>query len=289
MAQRLRVIDNPAKLRRTIAQYRRAAESVALVPTMGALHDGHLALIRLARRHSRRVVVSIFVNPAQFAPSEDFSSYPRDIDADLTVLAAVRPDVVYTPDVAAMYPDGFATSVVPDGPAGVGLEDTFRPHFFTGVATVVAKLLLQTLPDIAVFGEKDYQQLKVVSRMVRDLDIPVRIVPAPTVRAADGLALSSRNAYLSSEQREQASILHRVLLLCAEKIAARRPLGTVLAEGREALERGGFVIDYLEARDAESLLPLTSAEEQSIRLLAAARLGTTRLIDNLGVPSLTAL
>ncbi len=289
MAQRLRVIDNPAKLRRTIAQYRRAAESVALVPTMGALHDGHLALIRLARRHSRRVVVSIFVNPAQFAPSEDFSSYPRDIDADLTALAAVRPDVVYTPDVAAMYPDGFATSVVPDGPAGVGLEDTFRPHFFTGVATVVAKLLLQTLPDIAVFGEKDYQQLKVVSRMVRDLDIPVRIVPAPTVRAADGLALSSRNAYLSSEQRGQASILHRVLLLCAEKIAARRPLGTVLAEGREALERGGFVIDYLEARDAESLLPLASAEEQSIRLLAAARLGTTRLIDNLGVPSLTAL
>lgn len=283
MARALRVIHKLAGLRRTSAQYRRAGESLALVPTMGALHEGHFALVRLGRRRARRVVVSIFVNPSQFAPSEDFASYPRDIAADIAALTRLGADLVYAPSTAVMYPDGFATRIVPEGPAIVGLEDAFRPHFFTGVATIVAKLLLQCLPDVAIFGEKDYQQLKVVGRLVQDLDIPVRVISAPTVRAADGLALSSRNRYLSPEQRDRAPILHQVLQLCAEKIAAKRPLQTVVSEGREALERAGFVPDYLEARDAETLLPVTGEEAGSVRLLVAARLGTTRLIDNLGV------
>jgi pantoate--beta-alanine ligase len=277
------MIGDVAKLRLAIARYRRAGSTIALVPTMGALHDGHLALVRLARRHADRVVVSIFVNPTQFAPSEDFASYPRDITADLRALAREKTDIAYTPSVTAMYPDGFSSRVVPEGPAIVGLEDAFRPHFFAGVATVVTKLLMQCLPDVAIFGEKDYQQLKVISRMVQDLDIPVAIVAAPTYRASDGLALSSRNAYLAAEHREHAALLYRVLMLCSERIGARRPVRTVLAEGRETLERAGFVLDYLEARDAETLLPLTDDETRPTRLLVAARLGKTRLIDNLEV------
>jgi len=283
MTQRPHVIDTIAELRRAIALYREAGETVALVPTMGALHEGHLALVRLANRHARRVVVSIFVNPKQFAPSEDFALYPRDMEADLAALASSRTDLVWAPDVAVMYPPDFATRIVPEGPATVGLEDAVRPHFFAGVTTVVAKLLLQCLPDIAVFGEKDYQQLKVVARMVRDLDIPVEIIAAPTVRRADGLALSSRNAYLSAAQRATAPTLHRVLKLCADKIAAGLAVSTALSEGREALERAGFAVDYLEARDAETLGPPAGHGAAAIRLLVAARLGTTRLIDNLGV------
>ena len=250
---------------------------------MGALHAGHFALVRLGRRRACRVVVSIFVNPTQFAPSEDFASYPRTIEADLAALAELHTDLVYAPETALMYPDGFSARIVPGGVAEVGLEDAFRPELFTGVATIVAKLLLQCLPDIAVFGEKDYQQLKVVGRMVRDLDIPVRIASVPTVRAADGLALSSRNGYLSPEQRDRAPILYRVLRLCAEKIAARRTVPTVLSEGRGVLERAGFAVDYLEARDGETLLPAGDKQAGPMRLLAAARLGTTRLIDNLKV------
>jgi pantoate--beta-alanine ligase len=283
MAEQPRLIDTLEALREAIGQYRRAGKRVALVPTMGALHDGHFALVRLAAREARQVVVSIFVNPTQFGPTEDFAAYPRDMPADVAALARLKADLVWAPPVALMYPPGFATQVIPAGPATVGLEDAFRPHFFAGVATVVTKLLLQCLPDTAIFGEKDYQQLKVVEQIVRDLDIPVRIVSGSTVRAADGLALSSRNAYLSAEQRQVAPTLHRVLALCGEKLAAGRPVGTVLSEGRETIERVGFELDYLEARHAETLLPLADPTRETIRLLVAARLGATRLIDNVGV------
>jgi pantoate--beta-alanine ligase len=283
MAEATPLVDTLEALRDAIAHYRRADETVALVPTMGALHEGHLALVRLAAREARHVVVSIFVNPAQFSANEDFATYPRDMPADLAALAQLQTDLVWAPNVALMYPEGFATQVIPAGAATVGLEDAFRPHFFAGVATVVTKLLLQCLPDTAIFGEKDYQQLKVVEQIVRDLDIPMRIVGGATVRAADGLALSSRNAYLSAEQRQVAPTLHRVLALCSKKLAAGHPLGIVLSEGREALARAGFELDYLEARHAQTLRPVADPARESLRLLVAARLGTTRLIDNVGV------
>jgi pantoate--beta-alanine ligase len=283
MAEAPHLVDTLWALRDTIAQYRRAHETVALVPTMGALHDGHLALVRLAAREARHVVVSIFVNPTQFSANEDFATYPRDMPADLAALARLNTDLVWAPNVAVMYPKGFATQVIPAGAATVGLEDASRPHFFTGVATIVTKLLLQCLPDAAIFGEKDYQQLKVVEQMVRDLDIPVRILGGSTVRAADGLALSSRNAYLSAEQRQVAPTLHRVLALCGKKLAAGHPIGTVMSEGREAIARVGFEVDYFEARHAQTLLPVADPARESMRLLVAARLGATRLIDNVGV------
>jgi len=276
------VVRKLAPLRRIVARWRAAGETIALVPTMGALHAGHLALVRLARRRASRVVVSIFVNPAQFAPTEDFTTYPRTFVADVRALREARADIVWAPTVADMYPDGFAVQVVPAGPAAVGLEDAARPHFFAGVATVVAKLLIQCQPDIAVFGEKDYQQLRVVTVMARDLDLPVKIVGAPTVREADGLAMASRNAYLSPDERAVAPVLYRVLKLCAEKIAAGRPVAAILAEGRETLERAGFRLDYLEVRDAETLRLPTKG--RPLRLLAAATLGRTRLIDNVVVP-----
>jgi pantoate--beta-alanine ligase len=265
-------------------QWRDAGETIALVPTMGALHDGHLALVRLARRRADRAVVSIFVNPAQFAPTEDFSTYPRTFDNDVALLAQEKADLVWAPQsVTVMYPEGFATRIVPEGPATAGLEDKFRPDFFKGVATVVAKLFTQAMPDIAVFGQKDYQQLKVVTRMARDLDLPLKVIGAPTVREKDGLALSSRNVYLSAEERAVAPLLHRVLKLCAGKIAKGRSTATILSEGREVIERGGFALDYLEARHAETLAPIQSTKEGPVRLLVAARLGKTRLIDNIGV------
>jgi pantoate--beta-alanine ligase len=271
-------------LRRQVARWRKSGETIALVPTMGALHDGHLSLVRLARRRADRTVVSIFVNPAQFAPSEDFSTYPRTFDADIALLAEEKADLVWAPaNVAVMYPEGFATRIVPEGPAMAGLEDAFRPDFFKGVATVVAKLFTQVAPDVAVFGQKDYQQLKVVTRMARDLDLPLRVIGAPTVRERDGLAMSSRNVYLSADERAVAPVLHRVLQLCAKKIAEGRPVAAILAEGRDAIARAGFVLDYLEARHAETLAPIRSAKDGPVRLLVAARLGNTRLIDNVGV------
>ena len=199
-----------AALRARVAAWRAAGDAVALVPTMGALHEGHLALARAAAERAKRVVVSIFVNPAQFAPNEDFSTYPRDEAADMAKLASVGVDAVFAPDVAEMYPPGFATSITVAGPA-LGLESDFRPHFFGGVATIVAKLLLSCLPDAALFGEKDYQQLIVVRRMVADLAIPTEIVGLPTIREPDGLALSSRNAYLSPAERKLAPRLFAIL------------------------------------------------------------------------------
>jgi pantoate--beta-alanine ligase len=284
MARPPKIAKTVPALRRALARWRAAGETIALVPTMGALHEGHLALVRLARRRADRVVVSIFVNPAQFAPTEDFSTYPRTFASDVAALAEQKADLVWAPgSVEVMYPKGFATRIVPDGPAIAGLEDAFRPDFFKGVATVVAKLFIQTMPDIAVFGEKDYQQLKVVSRMARDLDLPLRVIGAPTVREEDGLAMSSRNVYLSPDERAVAPVLHRVLRLCAEKIAKGRNIATILSEGREAIERASFKLDYLEARHAETLAPVASAKDGPVRLLVAAKLGTTRLIDNVGV------
>ena len=277
------VIRAIAPLRAWVLRARDKAETVALVPTMGALHKGHLALVRLARRRADRVVVSIFVNPAQFAPNEDFSNYPRTWDADIAALSQLSVDAIWAPGIATMYPDGFATRIMPGGPALAGLEDKFRPHFFGGVCTVVAKLLLQVAPDFATFGEKDYQQLKVVTAMARDLDIPTRIVGLRTVREKDGLAMSSRNAYLSANERAVAPTLHRVLTECAARLRAGRPLAATLAESEAQIETAGFAIDYLEARHAETLAPVATLADGPVRLLVAARLGRTRLIDNIGV------
>ena len=260
-----------------------ATSSVALVPTMGALHAGHLSLVRIARRHAARVIVSIFVNPAQFAPHEDLATYPRSWAADTAGLANEGVDLIWAPSVDVMYPDGFATRVVPDGPAKVGLEDAFRPHFFAGVATVVAKLFLQCRPDVAIFGEKDFQQLKVVTRLARDLDLRLKVIGAPIVREPDGLAMSSRNAYLTPAERAVAPVLHRTLKACARRISGGSPIAQILADGRKAITAAGFALDYLEARNADTLAPVRWRADGPIRLLVAARLGKTRLIDNHGV------
>jgi pantoate--beta-alanine ligase len=284
MARPPNLVKTVAALRRQIARWRDAGETIALVPTMGALHEGHLSLVRLARRRADRVVVSIFLNPAQFAPAEDFSTYPRTFATDVALLAQERADLVWAPaSVSMMYPQGFATRIVPEGPALAGLEDAYRPDFFKGVATVVAKLFIQVAPDLAMFGEKDYQQLRVVTRMARDLDLPLRVIGAPTVREADGLAMSSRNVYLTADERALAPTLYRMLKLCTKKMVQGRSIQTILAEGREAIEHAGFALDYLEARHAETLLPVKLVTDGPLRLLVAARLGKTRLIDNVAV------
>lgn len=279
----LTVVRALPTLRRTVDGFRAKGASVALVPTMGALHEGHINLVRLARRRADRVVVSIFVNPTQFAPHEDLASYPRTFKADAAKLAAEGVDVVWNPDATTMYPDGFATRIAPEGPAVAGLEDRFRPHFFGGVATVVTKLFTQVAPDIAVFGEKDYQQLKVVTRMARDLDLRVRIVGMPTVRERDGLAMSSRNVYLSPEERRTAPVLYRTLKQCAARLRDGATVATAMRKGEQEISRAGFKVDYLEARHAETLAPVKSIKDGPLRLLVAARLGTTRLIDNIKV------
>ena len=271
-----------ATLRRALAGWRRAGERIALVPTMGALHEGHLALVRLARAESERVVVSIFVNPTQFAPNEDFSAYPRTLDEDLAKLAGLA-DLVFTPAADEMYPPGSATTVSVAGPATVGLEDRFRPTHFAGVATVVAKLLVQALPDVAIFGEKDFQQLKVIARMARDLHLPVSILGGATMREPDGVALSSRNRYLSPAERAVAPRLHHALQEGAAAIRAGAAPAEAAAEAAAALAASGFAVDYVAARDAETLEPVASPAAGPVRLLAAARLGRTRLIDNIAV------
>jgi pantoate--beta-alanine ligase len=283
MANRPTVARTVSSLRRALEPYRTAGERIALVPTMGALHRGHLALIGQARRHARRVVVSIFVNPTQFAPHEDFASYPRRFETDLKALGLAKADLVWAPSAAVMYPEGFATRIEPAGPAKAGLEDKFRPHFFGGVATVVAKLFTQVLPDFALFGQKDYQQFRVVTQMAKDLDLAVKVIGVPTVREKDGLALSSRNAYLSPAERAVAPTLNRVLRASAARIRQGEPLEMVLEESRAEIGRAGFALDYLEARHALTLAPVTSRKEGPIRLLVAAKLGKTRLIDNIGV------
>jgi len=270
-------------LRKALSPFRRKGERIALVPTMGALHQGHLTLVKEARKRADRVVVSIFVNPAQFAPNEDFGSYPRTFDTDVKALAEAKADIVWAPTANAMYPEGFATRLAPEGAALAGLEDKFRPHFFGGVATVVAKLFTQVAPDIALFGQKDYQQLQVVTQMAKDLDLPLKVIGIPTVREKDGLALSSRNAYLSAEERAVAPTLARVLKAAAQRIKQNEPIGMVLEEGRAEITRAGFALDYLEARHAVTLAPIAAHKDGPIRLLVAAKIGKTRLIDNLGV------
>jgi len=283
MASHLRVVRTLPSLRRALKAYRKRHERIALVPTMGALHRGHMALVREARRRAKRVVVSVFVNPTQFAPHEDFASYPRSFATDVKVLREAKVDLVWAPSVEVMYPNGFATRLAPEGAAKAGLEDEFRPHFFGGVATVVAKLFTQVSPDFALFGQKDYQQLRVVSQMAKDLDLPVKVMGIPTVRESDGLALSSRNAYLSAAERAVAPMLHRVLRECAIRIKNGEKTDHVLNVGRIEIDVAGFVLDYLEARHALTLAPIASPKDGPIRLLVAAKLGKTRLIDNIAV------
>jgi pantoate--beta-alanine ligase len=275
-----------ADLRARVAGWRRAGLTVGVVPTMGALHAGHLALTRAALERADRGVVTIFVNPTQFAPTEDLDRYPREEAGDLAMLDEVGTHLAWMPSVTTMYPPGGQTWVTVEE-LGSGLESTTRPHFFRGVATVVSKLLNQVQADIAMFGEKDYQQLLVVRRLVRDLAIPTEIVGLPTIREPDGLAMSSRNRYLSEADRRVAPLLHAVMVEAAEELASGREAASLLAAGKERLLAGGFAaVDYLELRDAESLAPLERVGEQPARLLAAVRLGSTRLIDNLGVPPL---
>ena len=283
MATAPKILRTVPSLRRALEPYRKAGASIALVPTMGALHRGHMALVREARRRAKRVVVSIFVNPTQFAPHEDFASYPRSFATDLKALRTQNIDVVWAPAVEAMYPDGFTTRLAPEGPAKAGLEDEYRPHFFGGVATVVAKLFTQVSPDFAFFGQKDYQQLRVVTQIAKDLDLPVKVIGVSTVREPDGLALSSRNVYLSSAERAVAPMLYKVLKDCASRIKSGEKIDRVLNVGRIEVDLAGFGLDYLEARHALTLAPVVSLKEGPVRLLIAARLGKTRLIDSVAV------
>lgn len=273
-----------ADLRAQVGAWRANRERVGFVPTMGALHEGHLSLVRLARERAERVVVSIFVNPTQFGPNEDFATYPRDEARDAELLAAIGCDLLYAPGVAEMYPPGFATTVTVAG-VSEPLDGAARPGHFAGVATVVAKLLLQCGPEVAVFGEKDYQQLQVIQRLVRDLDIPTTILGGPTARAEDGLALSSRNAYLSREERRIAAELNRALAAASEALRAGGQVAEVEREVVERLVRAGFnPVEYVEVRGADDLARLGPGPVQGpARVLAAARLGRTRLIDNMAV------
>ena len=270
-------------LRRALDGLRARKASIALVPTMGALHDGHVSLVRLAKRRAGKVVVSIFVNPTQFAPSEDFGSYPRTWKADVAKLNAEGVDLIWHPDVKTMYPDGFATRILPEGPGTAGLEDRFRPHFFGGVATVVGKLFTQCRPDFAIFGEKDFQQLRVVTRMAVDLDLGVKVIGSRTVRERDGLAMSSRNVYLSPEERSAAPVLFGAMKEAARRLRAGDEVEAAMAGGGGMITAAGFALDYFEVRHAETLAPIKSASERPLRILVAAKIGKTRLIDNMAV------
>jgi pantoate--beta-alanine ligase len=276
------LIRDLAALRARVAEWHGAGEKVAVIPTMGALHDGHLTLVSEGRKRAERTIVTIFVNPKQFAPTEDLDRYPRDEMGDLAKLGTVGADLVYAPPPGEVYAPGFATTVKMEGPAKAGLEDKFRPHFFDGVATVVAKLFCRTGADFAMFGEKDYQQLLVVRRMAKDLDIPIEVVGIPTVREADGLAMSSRNRYLSRAERHQAATLPRLLMQAAEKIRLGSDASRATGAASRSLTTLGFKVDYVTARNADTLA-FPEGPHEPLRILAAAWLGTTRLIDNVGV------
>jgi len=282
---RPRVVKTVKALREVLADWKKRKADIALVPTMGALHSGHISLVALAKKSAKKVVVSIFVNPTQFAPNEDFSRYPRTIEADLDKLADAGADLVYMPDVKEMYPDGFSTMLKPAGAAVVGLDDKFRPGHFDGVATIVAKLFTAVMPDIAIFGEKDYQQLQVIKAMARDLHLPVKVIGAPIVREKDGLALSSRNIYLSPVERASAPVLNQVLKESAKAITSGEPVEAVLSRGRAKIMAANFKLDYLEARDATTLAKFGEQQTRKpkARLLVAAKIGKTRLIDNVAV------
>lgn len=278
----MQIIRELDALRRAVALLRRGGASIALVPTMGALHAGHMALVREGRRLADHVIASIFVNPTQFGPNEDLASYPRREAADAEMLEGEGCAILWAPDAATMYPEGYATTISVSG-VSEGLCGGARPGHFDGVATVVAKLFNQVQPDIALFGEKDYQQLAVIRRMTLDLDLPVRIEGVPTQRDADGLALSSRNAYLTEDERLAARALPRSLVEAAQAIRDGGDVEGALVEARAKLEAAGFgAIDYLELRDAATLEPVDALTGPA-RILVAARLGRTRLIDNLPV------
>jgi pantoate--beta-alanine ligase len=277
-----RIVTSIAELRGAIAGWRKDGARVGLVPTMGALHDGHLSLVRQIQTRTGKSIASIFVNPAQFAPHEDFDRYPRDLASDAAKLGAVGLDLIFAPSVAEMYPAGFATTLDVGGPSA-GLETDFRPHFFGGVATVVAKLLLAALPDVAIFGEKDYQQLQVIRRMTVDLGLPIEIAGAPIVREADGLAMSSRNAYLKPDERTVAGRLNLVLKDAIARLKHGDPVAQVEQFAGTDLREAGFdSVDYVAVRDAATLERI-AALDRPARILAAAKIGATRLIDNMAV------
>lgn len=283
MSFRLPVVRSISALRNTVQNWRLRGKTVALVPTMGSLHDGHTSLIKLARKHASRVVLSVFVNPTQFGPNEDFGAYPRDEEGDWRKAGAARADLFYAPPVSEIYPDDFSTRVEV-AEITQGLCGASRPHHFAGVTTVVTKLFLQCLPDYAVFGEKDYQQLLVIRRLVKDLNFPVEILAAPILREADGLAMSSRNAYLSEQHRLMAAPqLYLVLKDMAADLGEGREIEETVIMGRARLESAGFRVDYLEVRHAETLLPFDHGIDGPARVLAAVYLGKTRLIDNMPV------
>jgi pantoate--beta-alanine ligase len=276
------IVTTIADLRARLSQWRGKGERVGLVPTMGALHEGHLSLVEETRKRCARTVVSIFVNPAQFAPHEDFDRYPRDLKSDAEKLSATGADLIFAPSLAEMYPDGFATRVEVGGPSA-GLETDFRPHFFAGVATVVSKLLIAAMPDYAIFGEKDYQQLLVIRRMAADLGLPIEIAGGAIVRETDGLAMSSRNAYLTPQQRTVAGQLNRVLHDVKRKLRYSNGVRQAEEDARAELLKVGFdAVDYVAIRDAATLAPI-EVIDGSARILAAVKIGGTRLIDNMAV------
>ncbi len=280
----LPTVRTKADLRARVAAWRAAGERVALVPTMGALHQGHLSLVGIGKQNADHVVSSLFVNPTQFSPAEDFEAYPRNEAKDAELLAEAGCELLYAPSAEEVYPLGFSTAVIVAN-VSEGMEGAARPHHFGGVATVVTKLLTQAAPDVAVFGEKDYQQLQVIKRLTRDLDLPVEIIGGPTVRADDGLALSSRNAYLTPEQRQIAPALNRALRACAQAVARGGAVDTAEASAISDIIAAGFdSVDYLEVRSAEYLERLGPAPiDAPARVLAAARLGRTRLLDNVAI------
>ncbi|MDX2277584.1 MAG: pantoate--beta-alanine ligase [Hyphomonadaceae bacterium] len=283
MTDLLPIVRDVAGLRAAVARVRAKGGTIGLVPTMGALHEGHLSLIRTAKARCDSVIASLFVNPRQFAPHEDFERYPRDEAGDAALLASAGCDLLFAPERAVMYPDGFATNVIVTS-VSTPLEGQMRPHFFGGVATVVTKLLLQALPDAAFFGEKDYQQLLVIKQLARDLNVPVEIIGCPTVREHDGLAMSSRNAYLSPDERRIAGRLNIIL---HDTIRALKHNEVSIAEAEIEASRhvtaAGFTdVDYVAVRNAATLEPITTLAQPS-RILVAAWIGKTRLIDNMAI------
>jgi pantoate--beta-alanine ligase len=277
------IVETVAQLRKQVDAWKQAGNRVALVPTMGALHQGHISLVKAARKRRARVVTSIFVNPTQFAPTEDFSKYPRTFDADCGLLFDSKCDLVFAPSAQDMYPTGFSSTVTLTGPAKAGLEDRFRPTHFDGVATIVAKLFTQCRPDIAIFGQKDYQQLQVVTRMAIDLDLGVEVIGAPTIREKDGLAMSSRNRYLTGEERERAVLVPDTLKRAIKAIRGGVSIEDATKEAESNLRNAGYDVDYIAVRHAETLAEVHDLSDGPLRILVAAKIGKTRLIDNMVV------
>lgn len=278
----MQIIRDIAMLHRAVTALKQGGKSVALVPTMGALHDGHISLVRMAKRVADHAVVSIFVNPTQFGPNEDFAAYPRDEARDAAMLAQEGASLLWAPDVATVYPPGHSTHIEV-AELGADYCGAARPGHFDGVATIVAKLFNQVRPDVAIFGEKDWQQLAIIRRMARDLDFAIDILGAPIARDTDGLALSSRNAYLSTDQRAAATAFPAALKAAAKAIAGGADVAETLTKAEAGIVKGGFdSVDYVALADADSLERL-SAFRKPARLLAAARIGKTRLIDNFPV------